>query len=249
MPSIDIYQGDCLELLKTFPVESVDLVFTDPFYNENYNYRGSNFKDFRSDYYEFIETVFQQLYRLLKPTGSIYVKHSSRQIPQILEIFSKIFKFQNIIMWIANSQAHPKNNYDSYYEPIFFGTVSDEYTFNKKAELREKPPNYWSGEGKAFIGLLSNCWYDIKRVSGGCAGRKNKDQVEGALKRHPCSMPIRLAERAIKVSSNPGDTILDPFVGSGTTCVAAYQNGRNSIGIEIEDVYIQEIKRRMNTEI
>jgi DNA modification methylase len=248
MPSIEIYQGDCLELLKTFHTESIDLVFTDPPYNENYDYRGSNFVDYREDYYEFIHDIFKELFRLLKPTGSIYVKHSSKQIPHILEIFSNIFKFQNLITWISNSQAHPKNNYDSYYEPIFFGTVSDKYTFNKKAELREQPPNYWSGEGKKFVGLLTNCWYDIKKVQAGCL-RKVEGGKIGKEKPHPCSMPLRLAERAIKISSNPEDIVLDPFVGSGTTCIAAYNNGRNSIGIELDDNYIKVIENRMNTEI
>ena len=66
MPTIDIYQGDARELLKTFPTESIDLVFTDPFYNENYNYRGRNFIDYREDYYNFIEDV-----------GSVFVSVSS----------------------------------------------------------------------------------------------------------------------------------------------------------------------------
>ncbi len=154
----------------------------------------------------------------------------------------------NLIIWIANSQSHPKNNYDSYYEPIFFYTKTDDFTFNKRAELRDQPPNYWSGKGKKFIGLLSNTWYDIKRIPGGCL-RKTEVKKINKLKIHPCAMSIRLAERAIKVSSNEGDMVIDPFVGSGTTCIAAYKLNRNSIGIEQDQNYINVIKDRIAEDI
>ena len=229
--------GDCLDLMKLIPDKSIDLVLTDPPYNENYNYSrsGAEYKDDRKDYYEFIENIVMGAKRILKDSGSAYLKHSSKQINKIIPIFEKYFIYRNLIIWISNSQAHPNGNYDSYYEPIYFYTKTNDYTFNKRAEYRDKPPNYWSGEGKEFVGLLTNCWYDIKKDQAGClnpeVGAINN------LKIHPCSMPIRLAERAINISSNKNDIIIDPFIGSGTTAIASEIMGRRWIGVEISEAY------------
>lgn len=240
--------GDCLEIMKDIPDKSVDLVLTDPPYNEDYKYRNSNFKDKRDDYYEFLEKVFIELKRILKDNGSFYLKHSSKQIDKLIPLLNKHFMFRNLIIWISNSQAHPKMNYDSYYEPIYFYTKTDKYIFNKRAELREKPPNYWSGEGKEFIGLLVNCWYDIKKIQAGCL-RKVEGGKIGKEKPHPCSMPEKLAQRIIKVSSNKNDLILDPFLGSGTTAVACKHLKRNFIGIEISPDYCKIASERLRQEV
>lgn len=239
--------GDALEVLRQIPDNSVDLVLTDPPYNENYKYRGSNFKDKREDYYEFLEIIFTEIKRVLKNNGSFYLKHSSRQINKTIPLLNKYFIFRNLIVWISNSQAHPKMNYDSYYEPIYFYTKSNEYIFNKRAELREKPPNYWSGEGKGFIGLLVNCFYDIKKIQAGCLRNVEGGKI-GNEKLHSCSMPIKLAERIMKVSSNENDLILDPFIGSGTTAVACKKLGRNYIGIELNPEYIKIAETRIKKE-
>ena len=242
---ITIYNGDCLEVMKQFEDKSFDLVLTDPPYNENYKYRGSNYIDFREDYYLFLEKVLFEIKKKLKDNGSLYFKHSSRQIDKILPLLIKYYIFKNLIIWISNSQAHPYRNYDSFYEPIYFLTKSENYIFNKRIEFREKPPTYWSGEGKEFVGLLNNCWYDIKKIQAGCLRRVEGGKI-GKEKSHPCSMPVRLAERIIKVSTNKFDIVLDPFVGSGTTLIAAKNLGRKAIGIEVSkeycDIAIKRIK-------
>jgi len=237
--------GDCLKVMKGIPDKSVDLVLTDPPYNENYKYRNSSYTDFRKDYYEFLKNIFIETKRTLKDSGSFYLKHSSRQINTLIPLLENHFVFRNLIVWISNSQAHPKMNYDSYYEPIYYYTKTDDYIFNKRAELRDKPKDYWSGEGKEFVGLLVNCFYDIKKIQAGCL--KPEGGKIGNLKLHPCSMPIKLAKRIIKVSSNKNDIILDPFLGSGTTAVACKELGRNYIGIEISPEYCEIARRRVNT--
>jgi len=239
-----IFCNDCLEILSQIPDNSIDLIFTDPPYNEKYIYRGTNFIDYRDDYYEFLEKVLIELKRILKDTGSLYIKHSSRQINKIIPLLDKYFTFRNLIIWISNSLAHPKKNYDSFYEPIYFYTKTNNYTFNKRAEYRAKPPNFWSGCGKEFVGLLSNMWYDIKKIQEGCL-KKVEGGTIGHEKLHPCSMPIRLAERAIKVSSNEGDIVLDPFAGICTTAVACIKTKRNFICIEKEKLYAGYGKERI----
>jgi len=239
-----IFCDDCLKILPQIPDSSIDLVFTDPPYNEKYKYRGTGFIDYREDYYEFLEKVLIELKRVLKNTGSLYIKHSSRQINKLIPLLNKYFIYRNLIVWISNSQAHPKKNYDSFYEPIYFYTKTDNYIFNKRAEFRAKPPNYWSGCGKEFVGLLNNCFYDIKKIQAGCLKKVEGDTI-GHEKLHPCSMPIRLAERIIKVSSNERDIVMDPFAGSCTTAVAAIRTKRNFICIEKEKMYADYGKQRI----
>ena len=185
-----------------------------------------------------------EIKRVLKYGSSIYLKHSSRQICNVLPLMNKHFIYKNLIIWISNSQAHPKENYDSYYEVIYLYSKGKTETFNKRAEFRAKPPNYWSGEGKEFIGLLTNCWYDIKKVLAGCL-KKTEGGSKNNLKLHPCSMPEALARRAIKVSSREGDIVLDPFMGSGTTAVACKMLNRKFIGFEIDPEYYKMARWRL----
>jgi site-specific DNA-methyltransferase (adenine-specific) len=244
-----IIKGDCLKKLKDIKDESVDLIFTDPPYNERYNYRNSGFKDFNNNYYDFLLSVLKECQRILKDKkGSIYVKHSSRQIDAIIPLLNKYFKYRNLIIWNNSSQSHPKKNYDSFYEPIYFYTKTDEYIFNKKSELREQPPGYWNTKGFKFVGLLNNIWSDIKMIPGGCV-RKKEAELHGSLKCHPCQMPEKLAERAIKISSNENDIILDPFLGSGTTLVACEKLNRNGLGIEISKEYCKLSYQRLQKEV
>jgi len=215
------------------------MVFTDPPYNERFDYRFSDFQDEQQNYWNDLEKVLSLVNENLTGNASIYIKHSSRQIAQMIPFLNRIYIIKNVIVWISNSQAHPLLNYDSYYEPIYFCTRVAHYTFNKKAELREKPPNYWSGEGKEFIGLLVNVWYDIKKDQAGCLNPEI--QTIENRKIHPCSMPIRLPERAIRVSSNEGEIILDCYGGSGSTLIACEKNNRICYIMEIEPKYCQVI--------
>jgi ParB/RepB/Spo0J family partition protein len=219
--------------------QKATMIFTDPPYNEGYDYRNSNFTDKLDSYWDSLATTFSLMSQYLTENASIYVKHSSRQNPYMINFLERFFIIRNVIIWISNSQAHPEKNYDSYYEPIYFCTRGLNYTFNKRAELREKPPDYWSGEGKEFIGLLVNVWYDIKKDQAGCL--TPEIPTINHKKIHPCSMPIRLPERAIKVSSNEGDIIIDFFGGSGSTLIACEKNKRVCYMMEIEPRYCQII--------
>jgi len=240
--AVIIYNRDCRSVLPLIPDKSIDLVLTDPPYNENYNYRGSGFVDYREDYYIWLEQLLIECKRLLTDIASIYLKHSSRQIDKMVPLLNKYFIYRNLIIWISNSQAHPQSNYDSYYEPIYYYTKNADFIFNKRAELRKMPKDYWSGEGKEFIGLLVNCWYDIPKIQAGCLTPEGLHT--GTKKAHPASMPNRLADRILNVSTKPNNLILDPFLGSGTTAYCAKKLGRKCIGIEIEEKYCEIAVKR-----
>jgi len=239
-----IYREDCVKGMKKLPDESIDLIFTDPPYNENYKYRDSHFIDYRSDYYTFIDRVLRECKRILKPTGSIYLKHSSRQIGKIISILNKYFIFRNLIIWTSQSQSHPENNYDSSYEPLYFYSKTDNYIFHKRIQMRSKPYKYWSGKKIAFIGLMNNIW-NIKKENTGCIRSKNEKEKS---KDFPCSMPVGLPYRAIIFSSNENNIVLDPFIGSGTTAIACIKSKRHYIGYEIDESYYNLAKSKIDKE-
>jgi len=236
--------GDCIEIMKEIPDNCADMLFTDPPYNKKYPYR--NYKDNRIDYWDWLKNVFIEINRILKKTSSIYVKQDLDNLYNMMTILNNISDYKNIITWKNQSQGHPKANYDKFAEIILFYTKGQYPIFNTFAERRVKPENYWSGCGKIFKGKMSNYWDDIMPVYSDCSKKR-----EGAIdpttnkKLHPCQMPIGLAKRAIRFSSNEGDTVLDPFVGSGVTAIACKELGRKYIGIDNEYLYCELSRRQI----
>ena len=235
--------GDCLEVMKGMPDESVDLIVTDPPYNKNYPYK--NYNDSRIDYWEWLKNIFEELNRILKNNSSIYVKQDLDNLYNMMTILNAVADYKNIINWKNPSQAHPKNNYDKWSEVILF-YIKGSPIFNTYAEKRKKPLNYWSGCGKEYKGKMSNYWDDINRVYSGCVHSKEAEiDIKTNKKYHSCQMPVGLAKRCINFSSNEGDIILDPFIGSGTTAVACVESKRNYIGIDSNKEYCEIARKRI----
>lgn len=237
--------GDCLEVMEELPGNCVDIVFTDPPYNKNYPYR--DYKDKRTDYWDWLKNVFIKINRILKKDSSIYVKQDLDNLYNMMTILNTISDYKNIINWKNQSQGHPKSNYDKFAEVILFYTLGSPI-FNTYAERRIKPENYWSGCGKIFKGKMSNYWDDIKPVFSGCVHNKEAEiDVKTNKKFHSCQMPVGLAKRGIRFSSNEGDVILDPFIGSGTTAVACKELKRKYIGIDDDQKYCEIAIKRINS--
>lgn len=223
--------------------EKAQMVFTDPPYGEDYACRGATvYRDDPDTYWQWLPATFDRLDEATVLGATFYVKHSSRQVPRVMAFLAARYDIRNLIVWISNSQAHPADNYDSFYEPIYFCSRGEPSTFNKRAELRDKPPNYWCGRDVEFIGLLVNCWYDIPHDHAGCL--KSESPQDGSVKAHNCAMPVGLARRGILVSSNAGDRVIDPFLGSGTTLIACEKLDRVCYGMEIEPRYVDVAVKR-----
>ena len=235
--------GDCLEVMKGIPDKSVDLLVTDPPYNKNYPYK--DYDDNRIDYWGWLQNIFIEISRILKDNSSIYVKQDLDNLYNMMTILNSIADYRNIINWKNQSQGHPKNNYDKFAEVILFYTLGSP-VFNTYAERRKKPNNYWSGCGKVFKGKMSNYWDDIKPVFLGCSHKREAEiDIKTNKKLHSCQMPISLAGRCIKFSSNKGDIVLDPFIGSGTTAIACEELKRKYIGIDINSEYCELSRTRV----
>lgn len=241
-----IYHGDCLEVLGNLPGESIDLIFADPPYNI-----GKKFGEFKDSWpsdsayaewcYQWLETCI----RKLKPTGSLYVMTSTQAMPYIdLWLRERINILSRIVWHYDSSGVQAKKYFGSLYEPILYcAKDAKNYTFNAadiEVEARtgavRKLIDYRKGVPTPYKAtkVPGNTWY-LPRV------RYRMPEYE----EHPSQKPEALLERIIKASSNPGDTVLDPFGGTFTTCAVAQRLGRRSIGIEMQAEYVRIGLRRL----
>lgn len=242
-----IIHGDALEALNSrVQNESVDLVFADPPYNIGKDFNGLKDKWNRNeDYLEWCYEWIDLCIKKLKPSGSFYVMTSTQFMPYFdIYIRDKMDILSRLVWYYDSSGVQAKKHYGSMYEPILF-CVKDKnnYTFNandilvdaktgskrKLIDHRKNPPQVYSSEK-----IPGNVW-EFSRV------RYRMDEYEN----HPAQKPIALLERIIKASSNEGDTILDPFSGTFTTCFVSKTMNRNSIGIELQDEYVKIGLRRL----
>ena len=243
-----IIHGNTVDALTSEVKDSsVDLIFIDPPYNIGKNFNGHKDRwENDSDYLEWSYTWLQLCIKKLKPTGSLYVMTSTQFMPYF-DIFlrDKLNVLSRIVWYYDSSGVQAKNYFGSLYEPILF-CVKDknDYTFNvdeilvdaktgserKLIDYRKDPPQVYNSKK-----VPGNVW-EFPRV------RYRMDEYEN----HPTQKPIALLERIIKASSNPGDTVLDPFAGSFTTAYVSQQLGRKSISIELQEDYIKIGLRRLN---
>jgi len=242
--------GDCRELLKKIPNDSVTLVVTSPPYNIGKPYGKYKDKLPLNEWEELITDVTKEIYRILKPNGSFFLNLSpipygeSKEILPLPFIGYNImtecgFKIRNIITWTFNNMQNCTNRLSGRYENIVWGVKNiNDYIFN----LNDVRVPYITQNDKRLKGDGRNptdVWY-FNRVN-------NMTKHKLNLK-HPTVYPLEMIERIIKMSSNEGDIVLDPFLGSGTTIVAAVKLNRQGIGFELDENYKEEIENRLKNE-
>lgn len=247
MTDIKYVFGDCRDLLKDIPDGKVNLVVTSPPYNISKNY--GKYKDNVSldEWKKLISDVTKEIHRILTDNGSFFLNLS--QIPygkgkEILPlqflaydiIKEHNFHLRNIITWTFNGMQNCTNRLSGRYENILWCVKDiDNYKFN----LDDIRLPYITKNDKRLTGKGRNptdVWY-FDRVN-------NMTKKKLGLT-HPTVYPLEMIERIIKMSSDPGDLILDPFLGSGTTLVAANRLNRRALGFELDKNYKTEIEKRL----
>ncbi len=237
------------DVLPWLPDEFVDLLIVDPPYNRKKDFNGVTFKA-RSPqaYIDWLKTWVSQLPRLLKPNASIYMCCDWQSSNAVYQVFSEYFQVRNRITWEREKGRGAKRNWKNASEDIWFGTVSDAYTFNVdavklqrrvRAPYRDRTgnPKDWraTDQGNFRTTHPSNLWTDISVPFWSMP--ENTD--------HPTQKPEKLIAKIILASSDPGDVVFDPFLGSGTTSVVAKKLGRGYVGIEQEKLYCCLAQRRL----
>ena len=240
--------GSCFEVLQFLPKESVDLLIVDPPYNLDKDFNGKVFKK-RSDeaYEEFTEAWVKAVIPLLKKNASIYVCCDWVTSPVIGLTLKKYFNIQNRITWQREKGRGALSNWKNGMEDIWFATMSKQYTFNvEDVKIRRRvvapykvdgKPKDWeeTKDGNFRNTYPSNFWDDISIPYW--------SMPENTA--HPTQKPEKLLAKIILASSNPGDVILDPFLGSGSTSVTAKKLGRNYMGIELDEQYCVWAEKRL----
>lgn len=247
LPLNRIIQGDCIANMNALPAESVDLVFADPPYNlqlggdlsrpDNSVVNGVTEEwdqfDTMDAYDLFTHDWLQAARRILKPNGAIWVIGSYHNIFRVGTVLQdQQFWIQNDIIW---RKTNPMPNFrgtrfTNAHETLIWATKTEDAkpTFNYDAMKM-------MNDG---VQMRSDWTMPI------CTGRERLKKSDGN-KVHPTQKPESLLHRVILSTTNPGDVIVDPFFGTGTTGAVAKKLGRDFIGFEMEDEYIIHAKRRI----
>lgn len=249
-PLEGIVQGDYQAWIPRLPLSHVDLLFLDPPYNLDKEFNGRRFaRKSVMEYTDWLIDMLRQLQPVLKQTATIYICGDWFSSPSIFAAASECFVVRNRITWEREKGRGAKTNWKNASEDIWFCTASDEYTFNVDAvKLRRKVlapytdngrPKDWTrtDHGGFRDTHPSNLWTDISVPFWSMP--ENTD--------HPTQKSEKFMAKLILASTNPGDFVLDPFLGSGTTTAVAMKLRRKALGIEIDGEYCLLAAKRLRT--
>ena len=241
--------GNTLEILSLLPENSVDLLIVDPPYNLDKDFHGNKFKRTSGEIYEeYTKNWIKLVKPLLKKNATVYVCCDWLSSSQIFMVLNKYFQVQNRITWQREKGRGALTNWKNGMEDIWFATNSNKYTFNVEAvKVRRSviapykedgKPKDWeeTKEGRFRNTYPSNFWDDISIPYW--------SMPENTA--HPTQKPEKLLAKLILASSNEGDVVLDPFLGSGSTSVTAKKLGRHYIGIEQNEQYCVWAEKRLH---
>lgn len=268
MPAVPVDQiltGETVATLNSLPPEFADLVFSDPPYNIGYKY--DKYHDAREDddYVAFTHAWVDACIRATKRTGSLYLMIGDEYAAELrmhLKMHEKKgnVALRNWIVWHYTFGQSCKMKFNRSHVHIFYcvrdtSNANFEFTFNGDeirvpsarqttyADVRANPKgklpdDTWvlrPQETEGYFRAEEDTWY-LSRLCG-----TFNERVDW----HPCQIPQSLLRRIITVSSNPGDLVLDPFSGSGTTALAAKQLGRHYLGVELSPDYAEKSRQRL----
>ena len=257
MPKIELIQGDCLEKMKDIPDGCIDLVVTSPPYDNLRTYNGS------LDWGEHIwKPVIKELFRIVRDGGvvvwvvgdaTIKGSETGTSFKQALYFKEAGFNLHDTMIWDKGNFTAVgalKTRYAPVYEYMFILTKGKIKTFNpiKDRENKHFGEVFYNTIRQKDGSIKDGCGKGVKQIAQ--YGQRHNiwrlpPEKDNNKRLHPAPFPEQLAHDHIISWSNEGDTILDPFAGSGTTLKMAKKNNRNCIGIEISKEYIDIINKRL----
>ncbi len=241
-----VLQGDCLELLGDGSVKEIDLTFVDPPFNQGKDYRYFNDEQNPEKYWNWLKEIFSEIYEVTVEGGAIYFMHREKNAEEFLRIMRETgWTFQNLIIWKKKTSAVPSEfRFSKQYQIIAFATKGKKpKVFSKLRVDLPLPPKYKYERPNGVY--LTDVWDDIRELTSGYFAGDEAIRNKQGDRVHKQQSPVELLLRIILSSTLPGDTILDPFVGTGTTLAVASQLKRNSVGIEIDPKYVKLIEERL----
>lgn len=249
LPINTILQGDCIEILNSLPENSIDLIFADPPYNlqlQNALHRPNMTKvdavtddwdqfDSFAHYDNFTKSWLSACKRVLKPTGTIWVIGSYHNIFRVGAIM------QDLGYWILNDVIWVKTNPMPNFRGVRFTNAHETLIWASPQRGASYTFNHHAMKGLNEEKQMRSDWWLLSLATG-----RERLKDENGDKAHSTQKPESLLYRVILASSNPGDVVLDPFFGSGTTGTVAKRLHRNWIGIERDENFIRLAQKRIN---
>ena len=247
LPLDQVITGDCIEVLRTFPEGSIDLIFADPPYNlqlRNELYRPNmtrvdavddgwdRFGSFE-EYDAFTRLWLTACRTVLKDTGTLWTIGTYHNIYRVGAIL------QDLGFWILNDIVWVKNNPMPNFRGVRFTNAHESLLWAQKKKGARYTFNHYAMKALNDDLQMRSDWY-VPLTTG-----KERIRADG-VKAHPTQKPEALLYRIILSTSNPGDVVLDPFFGSGTTGAVARRLGRHFIGIERDEAYINVALERIS---
>lgn len=247
---VKIFNGDSLKLIQTIPDETVDLVVTSPPYFMGKEYDRSKKVE---DFIESHQVLFPEIIRVTKNGGSIcwqvgYHSEKDNLIPLDYLIYEILKKFENLflrnrIVWSFGHGLHAKYRFSGRHETVLWFSKGKNYHFDLDAvRIPQKYPGkrHYKGEKKGEfssnpLGKNPSDVWEIPNV--------NSNHIEKTD--HPCQFPVALAQRLIKALTPEGGIVFDPYMGSGSSCIAALLEKRKFIGADTDLNYCTIAKERI----
>lgn len=256
MRTNDVIEGDCIQVLEGLPAGCADLVFADPPFNIGYRYDVYDDRRAKADYLAWTEKWLAATVRVLAPNGSLFLAIGDEFVAEHkVRLDALGLTMRNWIVWHYTFGVNCQKKFNrSHAHILYYVRDPKDYTFfpdrvrvpsarmttyaDRRANpVGKLPDDTWMlrpQESEAHFLPDSDTWH-VPRVCGTFNERLG----------HPCQMPEAVLDRIVRVASKPGDLVLDPFAGSGTTLAVAKKLGRDYLGIELSEQYADGVRKRL----
>jgi len=244
-----IVVGDCLDVMRQMPDGCVDLVFLDPPFNAGKDY-GNGFDDCKNlpDYYNWLSSRLGEARRILKLGGSLWLMNDTRHIGFCQVCLDYLgLTFQNTVVWAYTNPTPAKNHLPKTWRPILFYSKGDLARFYPERVSLGNGTLYHNPD-RAKTHPVHDLWPDIPKLVGGFLSPPELLTTPEGRFAHLAQMPEGIAERIVLLTSDKGQVVFDPFMGSGTTAVAADRLGRRWFGCDINPDYVGMAMERIEAD-
>ena len=237
-----IILGDAIEIMRQISDNCVDVTFADPPFNLKKRYNSYYDKKEIEEYLSWCKEWLHEMVRITKPTGSIFVHNIPKWLIYFGSYLNEVAMFRHWIAWDAMGPPLGKTLLPNHYGILYY-VKSDKYKFYDIRTLHKRCrvchyilQDYGGKKAQmhSYGPLISDVWGDIHRIR----HKVRRDE-------HPCQLPIHLLERLLLMSTDEGDIVFDPFVGTGTTAIAAKKLGRKYMCIDIDPKYVEITNRKL----
>lgn len=244
-----VLEADCADILKSHSFgKPIDLTFLDPPFNQakDYAYHDDDLPD--EHYWAWMKHICESIYHKTSEGGVLYFMQREKNSEFVLRCLRESgWTLQNLIIWKKLTSAVPSNiRYGKHYQIIAYASKGAKARVFNKLRINPPLPSNYKYERKNGM-FVTDVWDDIRELTSGYFAGDEALRDKDGNRLHKQQAPIALLLRIILSSSTIGDSILDPFAGTGTTLVAAHQLERCGIGIEIDPNNVKYMQDRLDT--